>query len=102
MYTPCPIGHLWSMTQSTGNIRGSVDSLGESGVYQHPPRTEPAKPPEEVFVVELHREVSEKLGLTLIGGVDNPSLETVHVSVLYLMLTFNRDILLNKQESLAK
>ena len=73
------------MTQSTGNIRGSVDSLGESGVYQQL-HTEPPKPPEEVFVVELHREVSEKLGLSLIGGADNPSLETVHVS------PFNRDV----------
>jgi C-terminal processing protease CtpA/Prc len=36
-------------------------------------------PAEEVLVVELNREAPHKLGLSIVGGADNPSLQEVHV-----------------------
>lgn len=36
--------------------------------------------PEERLTVELHRMSTEKLGLSITGGVDNPNLPEIHVS----------------------
>ena len=36
--------------------------------------------PEERLTVELHRTPSEKLGLSITGGVENPNLPEIHVS----------------------
>ena len=36
--------------------------------------------PEEWLTVELHRTSTEKLGLSITGGVDNPNLPEIHVS----------------------
>lgn len=36
--------------------------------------------PEERLTVELHRTPSEKLGISITGGVDNPNLPEIHVS----------------------
>jgi len=36
--------------------------------------------PEETHVVELCRSGRKKLGLAIVGGVDNPRLQEVHVS----------------------
>lgn len=37
--------------------------------------------PEERLTVELHRTPNEKLGLSISGGVDNPNLPEIHVSL---------------------
>ena len=36
--------------------------------------------PEETFTVELHRGPKQKLGLAVVGGIDNPNLRDIHVS----------------------
>ena len=78
-------GTLRSKTTSIDNLHGSVDSLGDSTLYyqtgEDPTLTELNRPSEEEFVVELHRDGSHKLGLSIVGGADNSRLETVHVSV---------------------
>ena len=35
---------------------------------------------DEPLTVELRRQGKEKLGLAIVGGIDNPSLKSVHVS----------------------
>lgn len=40
---------------------------------------QPTRPTEEVLVIELQREATHKLGLSIVGGTDNPSLKSVHV-----------------------
>lgn len=76
---------LRSKTTSIDNLRGSVESLGDNALYHHTVEdttpVEQTRPAEEEFVVELHRDGSHKLGLSIVGGADNPSLQTVHVSV---------------------
>ena len=56
-----------------------------SGIMQGPTyyveQQPPTKPAEEVIVVELLRETTHKLGLSIVGGSDNPNLQEVHVSV---------------------
>lgn len=81
-------GALWSKRSSVENLHESAD-FGESISY-HPSRSldgpnyyveqPPAKPAEEVIAVELSRESTHKLGLSIVGGVDNPRLQEVHVS----------------------
>ena len=74
-------GPLYSKVSSTENVRGSSDSLHESPFLKQPPSflAEPPKPTEDVFVVELRREAPHKLGLSIIGGADNPNLQNIHV-----------------------
>ena len=85
-------GTLRSKTASVDNIRGSVDSLREdhhltptngsgSGTHmeQQQQPTGRQTEEEEVLVVEIHREAPDKLGLSIVGGSDNPSLPTAHV-----------------------
>lgn len=40
---------------------------------------------EEIHTVELHRTAKEKLGLSVVGGVDNPNLKDIHVSTTSLL-----------------
>ena len=55
----------------------SVQLQGPNYYVEQPP----AKPDEEVFVVELSRESNHKLGMGIVGGTDNPQLQEVHVSL---------------------
>ena len=60
---------------------GAVDHLPSINVVL--PREPPPgimMVPEERFTVELHRAPTEKLGLSINGGVDNPNLPEIHVS----------------------
>ena len=74
-------GPLRSKTSSTENLHNSSNSVHDTVPTAAEP---PPTPPEEVFTVELRREDGQKLGLGVIGGVDNSSLRDIHVRELHV------------------
>ena len=86
IYIQLHSGRLHSKTTSIDNLQGSVDSLRDDVLYHQSSATPTSDPSraatEEQFVVELRREEPHKLGLSIVGGADNPSLQTPHVSAI--------------------
>ena len=68
--------HHSTKAKSVSDLRRSRENVG--GVLD--------VVPEETLTIELHRSASEKMGLAITGGSDNPRLQEVHVSFFCFVL----------------
>ena len=59
---------------------GELSQGNSDSALPEPPPLHVATVPEERFTVQLERRSNERLGLSITGGTDNPSLPDVHVS----------------------